>query len=65
MTDPVQFTSRCACGWEVTGPEDLVVDATIEHGRRIHNMTATREQVLAVLHGSSDAASPPPEAAAG
>ena len=65
MTDPAEFTNRCACGWEVTGAEDLVVDATIEHGRRIHNMTATREQVLAVLHGSGEAATPPPEAAAG
>ena len=26
--------------------------ATIDHGRRIHNMEATREQVLAVLRGS-------------
>ena len=57
----VDVTNRCACGWEVTGPEDVVVDATIEHGRRIHNMEATREQVLAVLRaggavGGGDAA---------
>ena len=65
MTDPAEFTNRCACGWEMTGPEDVVVDATIEHGRRIHNMTATPEQVRAVLHGSSEAASPPSNAAAG
>ncbi len=45
-----QFTNRCACGWEVAGPEDEVVDATIDHGRRFHNMEATREQVLAALH---------------
>lgn len=38
---------RCACGWEVTGPEAEVVPATIEHGQRLHNMTATPEQVLA------------------
>ena len=57
------YTNRCACGWEVSGPEDVVVDATIDHGKRIHNMEATRDQVLAVLHGraSLDA---PPEAAA-
>jgi hypothetical protein len=65
MTDPAEYTSRCACGWQVIGAEDVVVDATIEHGRRIHNMTVTREQVLAVLHGSGDAAATPPEAAAG
>jgi predicted small metal-binding protein len=36
----------CVCGWEITGPEDEVVDAVIEHGRKIHNMVATREDVL-------------------
>lgn len=36
----------CVCGWEITGPEDEVVDAVIEHGRTIHNMVATREDVL-------------------
>lgn len=41
------FTARCACGWEVTGPEGEVVAATTEHGRRMHNMEATPEQILA------------------
>jgi hypothetical protein len=50
-----EYTNRCACGWAITGPEDLVVDATIDHGRRIHNMEATREQVLAVLHAGDEA----------
>jgi predicted small metal-binding protein len=50
MDDGRQYTNRCACGWEVTGSEDEVVDATIEHGRRIHNMEATRDQVVAALH---------------
>ena len=45
--EPEILTTRCACGWEVTGPEDEVVDAVIEHGQRLHNMTATREAVLA------------------
>ncbi len=39
---------RCACGWEVVGTEDEVVPATQEHGRRTHNMSATREEVLAM-----------------
>ncbi len=39
---------RCACGWEASGTEDAVVAATREHGRRLHNMEATREQVLAM-----------------
>jgi predicted small metal-binding protein len=42
------LTLRCACGWEVRGSEDEVVDATSEHGERLHNMTATREQILAM-----------------
>ena len=50
MDDTRTFTNRCACGWEISGPEDVVVDATIDHGRRIHNMEATREQVIEVLH---------------
>jgi predicted small metal-binding protein len=44
------YTNRCACGWEITGTQDEVVEATIEHGRRLHNMEATREQVVAALH---------------
>ena len=36
----------CVCGWEITGPQDEVVEAVIEHGRRVHNMVATREEVL-------------------
>jgi predicted small metal-binding protein len=38
---------RCACGWEVTGTEDEVVAATQEHAEQLHNMKATREDVLA------------------
>ena len=51
MTDTTEYTNRCACGWEVTGALDDVVDATIDHGRRIHNMEATRDQVVAALMG--------------
>ena len=49
MTDDVTYTNRCVCGWEVSGALDEVVDATIDHGLRIHNMEATRDQVLAVV----------------
>ena len=37
----------CACGWEVIGTEDEVVAATQEHAMQVHNMKATREDVLA------------------
>jgi hypothetical protein len=43
-----EITVRCVCGWESTGPTDEVVVATTEHGRRVHNMAATRDQVLAM-----------------
>ena len=53
--DPVrQFTNRCACGWEYRGSRDEVVDATIDHGKRIHNMDATREEVIAALDAAGD-----------
>ncbi len=40
---------RCACGWEIRGSEKEVVAATQEHGRRLHNMSPTRDQVLAMV----------------
>ena len=57
-TGASQYTNRCACGWEVTGPMDDVVDATIDHGRRIHNMEATREEVVAVLMSGASSDEP-------
>ena len=42
------LTVRCACGWEATGTEAEVVPMTIDHGRQLHNMVATPEQVLAM-----------------
>ena len=38
--------TRCVCGWETTGPEDEVVEKTLDHGLRVHNMGGTREDVL-------------------
>jgi predicted small metal-binding protein len=46
--DRSEIKVRCVCGWETRGPEDDVVVATQDHGRRVHNMEATREQVLAM-----------------
>jgi predicted small metal-binding protein len=65
MDEAPEFTNRCACGWEVVGSEDEVIDATIEHGRRIHNMEATRAEVLAALHEPATTTDPASEAAAG
>jgi len=52
---------RCVCGWETTGPTEDVIAATSDHGRRIHNMAATREQILAMAVATP--VSPPAEAA--
>ena len=50
MPDDVSQTIivRCACGWEIRGNEQVVTEATQEHGRRVHNMVASREEVLAM-----------------
>jgi len=58
-----RIRTRCACGWESIGDADDVVRATIEHGRRIHNMVGTREQVLAQAEilDSGDPTGPDPE----
>ena len=53
MTDEPRYTNRCACGWEISGGLDDVVDATIDHGRRIHNREATPEQVIEALHAAA------------
>ena len=37
---------RCDCGFEVRGVADEVVSSMQDHARNVHNMTATREQVL-------------------
>jgi hypothetical protein len=58
MESAGEFTNRCACGWEIRGSRDVVVEATIDHGRRLHNMEATREQVLAGMAGDREPAVP-------
>jgi predicted small metal-binding protein len=50
------MTIRCVCGWETIGTEDEVVAATEEHGRRMHNMTPTRDEVLAMAVGPGEPA---------
>ena len=38
---------RCDCGFEVRGTDDEVVAGMQAHAKNVHNMNATREQVLA------------------
>lgn len=51
MTEPGEqdektLLVRCDCGFEVRGTADEVVDAMQDHAKNVHNMTATRDQVL-------------------
>ena len=43
MSTTMQLT--CACGWQTTGGPDDLYEAALDHGRRLHNMEVTREQV--------------------
>ena len=47
------WTIACACGWTVDGEEDDVVQATQEHGRRLHNMEVTRDEAMAMASPSA------------
>ena len=49
MADEQILGLRCACGWESRGKTDDLVAAATEHGRRLHNMTPTRADVLAMV----------------
>ncbi len=40
------YLVKCDCGFEARGTADEVVDAMQGHARSVHNMSATREQVL-------------------
>jgi len=42
-----ELTVACACGFEARGDAEEVVAAMQRHGREVHNMHATAEQVLA------------------
>jgi predicted small metal-binding protein len=53
--DEETITVRCACGWETTGTEDAVVAETVDHGRQLHNMVPTRDDVLAMAVARTDA----------
>lgn len=37
---------RCECGYEAKGDEDTVVALISQHASEMHNMRATRDEVL-------------------
>lgn len=46
---------RCACGWETTGSEEELIRATEDHGRRVHNMVPTPDEILAMIVRTDEA----------
>jgi predicted small metal-binding protein len=44
----LELIVECDCGWSCRGTEDEVVVACTAHGREVHGMELSREQVLAV-----------------
>jgi len=47
-----EIVVTCACGFTARGGEDDVVAETQEHGRQVHNMDVSRQQVLEMASDS-------------
>lgn len=39
---------ECECGFTVEGTEDEIVEAADRHGRQVHGVELSREQILAM-----------------
>lgn len=48
MEQHEQLLVRCDCGFETRGSEEKLIPAVQKHGQEAHNMSVTREQVLAM-----------------
>ena len=38
----------CLCGWQCRGTEDEVVEQVIAHGRDVHGVESSRDEILAI-----------------
>jgi len=47
-SEPGELRVTCECGFEARGNETELVPVVQKHGREVHNMDATPEQVLAM-----------------
>lgn len=45
----MQKQVTCECGFSAQGTEEELIPIVQRHGREVHNMDVTREQVLAQL----------------
>ena len=48
VPEPGELLVKCECGFEARGKETELVPVVQKHGREVHNMDATPEQVLAM-----------------
>jgi len=48
----------CVCGYEVRGTADQLIPQVRQHGRDLHNMDVTDEQVLAMSRQADAPAAP-------
>ena len=48
QTKSIELVVRCDCGFEARGTEQELIPIVQQHGRNVHNMEVTREQVLAM-----------------
>src|SRR5262245_53521263 len=44
----VRYLVECDCGWSCRGEEEEIVVACAEHGREVHGLELSREQILEV-----------------
>ncbi len=51
-TTRAELVVKCECGFEARGDESKVVPEVQKHGREAHNMSVTRDQVLAMARAS-------------
>lgn len=40
--------ATCICGWQVRGTEDEIVAQVQAHGREVHGIESTREEILSI-----------------
>jgi predicted small metal-binding protein len=50
----VEKIVTCECGFEARGTEEELIPLVQQHGRDVHNMLATAEQVLAMAVDAPD-----------
>lgn len=41
--------ATCECGWSATGTEEELIPLVQQHGREVHGLEVTPEQVVALL----------------